>query len=346
VLLRTPARAQVLAMLSVLDERYPGLRAQLHGDTVEALNGLDDVAIRLVPESDIPSGCSVAGSYKHRETPAAIVVTMSASRRRQAFTALHEFGHHLQKTDRSLGTTAVEHSDGAVLEEVSCELFASRVLLPDDLVDKIIPTRGPTADSIVTLYKRSYASRAACCVRASERLVGGGVVAVYRSDGIVAAASSSTLYQPARGSDQSRTPLIARALARPGATVEHDNTVIAYSTGASGPLYGQAAWIDDFIVAVIQQDNAAWKPFAPPRTERPVLTGTRTRWPFCETCQDTFARDDDDECAVCGAPRCPEGHCDCTPKRVERLCPSCRLMLARPRFRDFTDRTSPCTDCE
>ena len=345
VRLRARAREQVLAMLRVLDGRHPGLLARLRDNAVPVLDGLADVAVRLVPESDLSRGCSVAGAYKYQETPPAIVITRSASRRRQAFTGLHEFGHHLQKTDRRLGITVLDHPEGAVLEEVSCELFASRVLLPDELVDDVVPTRGPTAISVVTLYERSNASRAACCVRVSERLVGGGVVAVYRSDGTVAAASSSTLYPPARGSDQSRTPLIARALARPGEIVEHDRTMIAYSPGESVLLYGQAAWIGGFIVAVLQQDHAGWKPFAPPRTERPVFTGTRTRWPFCETCQDTFTRDDD-ECTLCGAARCLQGHCDCTSKAVERLCPSCFSMLARPRFRDFADKTSPCKDCE
>lgn len=333
-------------MLSVLDDRHPGLRARLRDDAVEALHGLGEVTVRLVPEADIGGGCSVAGAYVHDETPPALVVTMSASRRRQAFTALHEFGHHLQKTDRPLGVVVLDHPEGAVLEEVSCELFASRVLLPDEVVDAVVPERGPTAASVVALYERSNASRAACCIRVSERLVGGGVVALYRSDGTVAVAASSTLYPPARGSDQSSTPLIARALARPGETVEHDRTVIAYSSGQSVPLYGQAAWVGGFIVAVIQQDHAGWKPFAPPRPERPAFTGARTRWPFCEICQNTFARDDDEECLVCGAARCPHGHCDCTAKAVERVCPSCFSVLARPRFRDFADATSLCKDCE
>ncbi|AEA26491.1 protein of unknown function DUF955 [Pseudonocardia dioxanivorans CB1190] len=329
-------------MIALLEDTAPELLTALFVDAVAALDQYPDVALRLVPESDIGSGCTVAGGYRGNETPPALVVTMSLSLRRRAFTALHEFGHHLQRTNLDLGARLADHAAEEDLEEAACQIFASRVLLPDAVVAPLVPSRGPDSTTVAEFYARSNASRAACCVRAAELLAGGGAIVLYRGNGTVDLAASTGLIPPARFSDQSSTPLIARALALPGRTVEHDATVISYSTGDSHLLYGQATWVDGHIVAVLMPDNASWKPFAPPRPGTGSYTGP-SKWATCDHCLSEFTVTDD-VCARCATPRCPRRHCAC-PSNAERTCPGCHLTLAKSRFADFANPSTPCRDC-
>lgn len=331
-------------MLAVLQGSDPALLAALTADAIAALTAYPEVDLRLVPESDTGAGCTVAGGYRPSPTPPALLVTESLSRRRRAFTALHEFGHHLQQTDLDLGAVLLDHTADQQLEEAACQVFASRVLLPDALVGPLTPQRGPDATTVAAYYNISNASRAACCVRAAELLVGGGAVVLYGSDGVVDANASTGVIPPARGSDQSGTPLVARALSRPGETVQHNETFIAYSTGTSAPLYGQATWVDGYLVAVLQTDNASWKPFAPPRTTPGTYTGS-SKWLTCDVCLEEYTRSSD-LCMTCRTPRCPKRHCACPSSARERRCPgACGLTLAKSRFTNFDDPTTPCRDC-
>lgn len=345
VLLRPAARTQARRMLAVLQREEPELLAALPADPLGALAAFARTELRLVPESGGGQGCTVAGAYLPNATPPVLLVTRSLSRRRQAFTALHEFGHHLQRTDAELGAHLLDHPDDEHLEEAACQVFASLVLIPDALVAELVPPRGADATTVGRLYERSHASRAACCVRAVEFLVGGGAVVLYRRDGVVDSTASTGLIPPAKGSDQSATPLVASALRSFGGVVTNDRTHIAYSTGTSGPLYGQAAWVGEYLVAVLKTDNASWKPFAPPRVEGGTFTGT-TRWPTCDVCLDNFELTDD-VCPRCQQPRCPRQHCGCASSARERRCPGpCGLTLAKSRYADFADVTTACRDCE
>ena len=100
--LRPAATEQAMRMVVLLQASDPDLLAALSDDTLAALEQHPEVTLRLVPESDTGGGCTVAGGYRGSETPPALLVTTSLSRRRRAFTALHEFGHHLQRTSLDL----------------------------------------------------------------------------------------------------------------------------------------------------------------------------------------------------------------------------------------------------
>lgn len=331
-------------MLRVLEEREAGAADALFDDALGHLAASSDVDLRLVPETMTRGACAVSGGYLPDQDPPALVVTRSTSLRRQRFTALHELGHHLQQTDFDLGAALLEHPKDALLEEVSCHVFASRILLPDTLVADLTPSAGPDAATVAAYFNATDASRAACCVRAAELLVGGGAVVLLRDDGVVDFAASSSLFPPARGSDQSGMPLFERANARRGDVVEHDRTIITYSTGTSDLLYGQAVWLENYLVMVLKTDNASWKAFAPPRPSTSTFTGSTSAYPTCETCQDSFPRDE--TCRTCDQARCPRGHCECTLLR-ERCCPGpCGLTLSRSRFANFKDRSTSCRDCD
>lgn len=335
-------------MLAVLDRDQPRLGERLLDDANAAMSGLDGVEIVVVDETG-EGGCSVAGGYRHDLTPPRIVVTRSASRRRRLFTALHEYGHHLQRNDPDLAGHLLDAAHGEELEEAACDVFASRILLPDGLVDEHIPPRGPTAESVRALYEARPASRAACCVRAAERIAGAGAVVLLRPDGTVDFAVSRGIFPPARGSDQSSTAIVEAAIGAPDATVERERTRIRYSTGGlSDDLYGQAAWIDGYIVAVLAESSPGWLQFAPPRpgTAQYARSAGPPAWGYgtCSTCQDSFPMSDSTgNCETCGAPRCGKGHCGCTAAR-ERLCPGCSLYLNRSQFDRDAEQCRTCAE--
>jgi hypothetical protein len=271
-----------------------------------------------------------------------LLVGASRSYRRRGFTGLHELGHHLQQTDPALGQKLFTRQDSEAFEEAACDAFAGRVLLPDDQIAGRIDRRGPTAPGVVELFHSSQASREACCVRAAEHLTGSGAVVLLDVGGTVIFAAPRGIFPPARGSDQSRTPLIEAAL-RATATVERDETFIEYRTGnASDMLYGQAAWCDDdYLIAVLASDNVPWRPFAPPR---PNTSRSRIgQWWTCEICEELF-KQTESPCELCGDPRCGNGHCGCTVARVakDRECDTCHFVLAMVRF---DQGSSTCRDC-
>lgn len=338
-------RDQASAMLATVDAQRPGALTALSDDPLGELATWPEIQLTLAPESQAGSGCSIAGRYDDRTDPPTLIVGTAKSHRRRAFTALHELGHHLQQTTVELGQRLFAVRDSEGLEEASCDEFAARVLLPDDLVAASVGERGPTAADVVDLFLRSGASREACCVRAADRLLGAGVVVLLDHTGTVLFAAPHGLIPPARGSDQSATRLISAAL-RQQADVQRDETTIVYrSGGRSEHLYGQAAWCDgpDYLIAVLASDNVPWKPLAPPRP----ATG-RSRygsWWTCEveTCGESFAVTEP-PCERCLQPQCSHGHCACTVARAsrDRTCTTCWLTLP-PTY--FDGPSSTCRDC-
>lgn len=336
------APGQAEAMLAVVERLHPGALLALREDPLAELHSWPEIQVSLVPDIGDGDRCSVTGSYRDHTQPPTLVVGMSRSRRRRGFTGLHELGHHLQQTDLLLGQHLFKHRDSEAFEEAACDAFAARVLLPDDeMVGRISP-RGPTALDVVEIFQRFQASREACCVRAAEYMRGAGVVVLLDVTGTVIFAAPRGILPPARGSDQSGTPLIEAAL-RSSATVERDQTFVLYRDGgASDMLYGQAAWCDeDYLIALLASDNAAWRPFAPPRPD----TG-RSRfesWWTCETCEDEF-RVTEAPCERCGEPHCGNGHCGCTAARAKnaRTCDTCFLTLA---LTQFEGTSSTCRNC-
>jgi Zn-dependent peptidase ImmA (M78 family) len=336
------APAQAAAMLATIELLHPGALDRLRDDPMAELATWSDVRlVEVVETSD--RRCSVAGGYLDETEPPTLVVARSASYRRRGFTALHELGHHVQKTNLGLGQNLYTRQDSEAFEEFACDAFAARVLLPDEQVANLIEPRGPTAPGVAEMFRASRASREACCVRAAEHLTGAGAAVLLDVTGTVIFAAPRGMIPPARGSDQANTPLIAAVL-RASATVERDNTFVSYRDGGrSGLLYGQAVRCDnDYLIAVLAIDNAAWRPLALPRPE----TGQSRMgyWWTCETCEDTTFQVWDPPCQRCRQPRCPDGHCGCDATRAakERPCDRCHLVLAPSRF---DGSSAICRDC-
>jgi Zn-dependent peptidase ImmA (M78 family) len=336
-------RAQVITQARLmrhrLEEARPGAVDRLHTNALAELDAWTDVQVRRVPDTTTRNRCSVAGGYVYSTNPPTLTITESLSPRRQQFTALHELGHHLQKHDARLAVAVRKQpADNDAFEDAACDLFASLVLIPDDLLPPRPDGRSPSAADVVALFERTRASRAACCVRIAGQLGTYGVVTVLGATGTVSfAAAHGEVYPPARGSSQASTPLVAAALRR-GDDARVEDTYVQYRTGdRSDLLYGDAAWSGEYLITVAVLDQPGWKQFAPPRI------GSRQFAPrdwTCEVCGEEFTPGE--TCAKCRTPRCSAGHCTCT-RAAERQCQRCFQLLAPSRFASRADKV--CRDC-
>jgi Zn-dependent peptidase ImmA (M78 family) len=312
-------------MLAVLDIRLPGRRDELSRDPVEVLRSWTELTYREVPLADTGDRCSVAGAYYGTEEPPLLTVADAISRGRKAFTALHELGHDLQQSNLDLAETVDLHGDNAeIFEDAACDAFAADVLLPEELAARHLPDGTPTADHVVALYRDSAASRAAVCVRAAQRLTLPGHVLLLDADGVLQFAASHLMPRPARGSDQSRAPVIARALTTAtGRGRARGRTRLRYRDGIQGDeLYAQAVPMDGYLVVVAVTDHAPWEGgFVLPIAQ----TGAEAPWRTCEhlECGREF-QSFDASCTRCGVPACPEcGRCGCPPAVPEKRCSKC-----------------------
>lgn len=337
--IRVEVVAQARRMLQLLDKRRQGAAERLHADALAELDTWSEVQVRRVPDADTGAQCSVAGGYVHSTAPPTLTVTESLSHRRRQFTALHELGHHLQKTDARLALAVRRQpADSETFEDAACDVFASLVLIPDEMLQPRPDGRSPSAADVVALFDRTHASRAACCVRIAEQLATDGVVAVLDDAGTVSfAAAHGEIYPPARDWSQADTPLVRAAL-RSHANVQVDDTYVQYRSGATSVrLYGDAAWSGNYLIIIAVLDRPGWKAFAPPRTN---TGGFVSRWQVCEVCEDQFLPTEN--CPKCGDPRCPAGHCACT-HAADRVCERCFLTLHPHRF---ANPTAPvCKEC-
>lgn len=335
------AESQAQAMAEGVETARPGALERLRIDPVAELMQWDELSVTLVDETPYEDDCSVAGSYQ--PIPPTLVVAASRSTGRRNFTVLHELGHHLQQTNLDLGNTVFRYTDPEQFEEQSCDAFAGRILLPDNILGDTVDPRGPTPQDVVDLFtSHSSASREACCVWAARHLRGSGTIVLMDSAGVVQFAAPRSFVPPAKRSDQSNTPLIEAALRNPGGGATRDDTYVLYRNGGrSDTLFGQARWFDDnYLVAILVTDNVPWKSLALPR---PSAHGdSRGRWWLCETCGDSFLASE--RCERCREPRCSHGHCGCHAARIakDKQCQRCFLALHPSRFESGSDI---CRDC-
>jgi hypothetical protein len=333
--------AQTTAMLDELEARRPGAVAQLRQHSVEVLAAWSEVVVRQVPEYDVDAECTVAGGYLGDQAPPIIAVAESLSPGRRSFTALHELGHHLQKTTTALAQILVTQPDfGHALEEAACNSFAAAILIPGELVHRHIDEAGPTAHSIVALWRDPSvsASRAAVCARVAERLRSPGHVLLLDGSGTVTFGASRGFPPARRDSDQSSIAVVRQTLDDPS-RAHSGQTAIAYRDGITGQtLYAQAKNMGGHVVLVAVADHPPWD--AEFRLPTPD-TGPKAQWWTCTNCDHGFWAFGK-RCPTCGAPRCEEcGQCDC-PAVAERCCSNCFILYPLPMFDGASTR---CRDC-
>ncbi len=323
---RDRVEAQAVAALAALENLRPGALVALRVDALRELAMWEGIAVQR-PESLAVSGpCQVAGSYRNEGGRAVLTVSRAGSRAREQFTVLHELGHHIQRTNRSTSRVLAREPMGdRQLEERTCEVFAARILLPDELVTGHIGTAGPTASAVVSLMEAASASRSACCVAAARQLVAPGHVLLLDKTGSLLFAASVALPRPAGGSDQGGCSLVRLALS--GRSARVDDARLSYQSGDwyGEQLFGDASWHGDYMVAVLTTDRLPWGGLA-------VRPGTGSMSPVarmwhCAGCALEFPAHQ--RCPRCHEPKCPDcGHCDCIQTRPTQICARCFISLS------------------
>ena len=324
--------------------------AELTSDPCGVLDNWNDVDFRLVPETAPPqrdtlaadgTACSVAGAYIESTDPTLrpiIQVARSPVAGRRSFTALHELGHHLQRTNLELAKTLWAETNIALLEDLACDAFAAAVLLPDTLVNAAITAAGPTAPNILDLYALGNASRSAVIVRAAQRLPAPGHVLLLNPDGTVLFSSPHGLPPLAPGRDQSRVDTIARGL-RTGSSRGRGR--FFYRDGITGDeLFIQTANMDGYLLVVAVTDSAPWEGFTLPSKDVGPRAGTYE----CDNdgCAATYVSWEP-RCPRCHVPPCTDcGHCNCKTQAAERTCMTCFEVKAAAGF--VGDRCADCND--
>lgn len=285
--------------------------------TIETGFGLTVELTDDVPEE--PS--SVAGHYYPQDNR--IVVERALSPARTRFTAIHELGHYLIRGHDDVALELKGPPRRWALEEAICDSFAGRVLIPDELVEEVIPGTGPTASDVVELWRAAVtASRAAAAVRAAEKLGAPGHVMIATTDGIAQFTATRGIdYIVAPGSQQHHG--VVRRAGRLGHAQGDDH--VTYRTGtASEEFHVDAVRVDDYVFAVFTKGRASWvrlhvlqdRQFGP---EEAVC-------PDCDHNFEAWSKHPD-----CGEPLCPAcGRCGCHRRRLtqEEMCSNCFKLVA------------------
>ena len=153
---------------------------------------------------------------------------------RMHFTAFHELGHFLQRTDMDCYARLFSFDNKAEakrFEESACNRFAAEVLLPDDLVRSNLTPDGVVASDACRLFLNAhFASRQAVARRLAEYLPKGGSVSFFDMRGRLAVrafASGRSEY----GADPSAFEVRALTMLRQG---DKDELVMDGETLGSG----------------------------------------------------------------------------------------------------------------
>lgn len=303
-------------LIDALQTNWP-LAARLASDSpraaVEAVDGLT-LTIR---SGSAKTACPVDGMY--HDSPPTITVFDTGNAARNAFTCLHELGHHLIAYD-----TQWQYHDAPALaadarrrEEDVVNAFASRLLIPDSLLHRHVfaPVR---ASQVVDLHLDSAASASACLVRALD-IEGHRLVMLTDHAGVPwFTATTGEPYAPGRGSTQ---PGVARAIEQAmanGGTFRAVGGVgIAYKSGKTNP------WVE-IDVAVLE--GLVFVVATP--TLRDSRAFDAATWDItCPRCSHDYTPDDSaGTCGTCRGQKCPEcGGCDC--EEQVAICDRCSLTL-------------------
>lgn len=276
---------------------------------------------------------SVVGQYFPDE--GRIVIERALSVPRMRFTALHELAHHLITTrHEELALELMGPPRATALEEAICDSFAGGVLIPSETVDEVIGEEGPDAEAVITLYKRTNASRAAAAVRAAERLGASGHVMIADLDGVTQfTATRGIKYIVAPGSQQSEG-IVTKAAARGRAS---GTGKVTYRTGLpSEEFYADARRDGDYVFAVFTAGNASWVDLHMRQEYK-----ASPREALCESCGESFTYWKTH--AECGVPKCPHCQvCGCSPAvtLATTICSECFCRILAHRVVDGV-----CNDC-
>ena len=312
----------VTYLLGIAANHDDAALADLANDAIGVLGRCRHIDLRYGARR-IETACEYAGRY--RWDPPTIEVSQSRSRARDAFTALHEYGHHLQKNDTTwaldvLGT--LPDFTRRRLEETISNAFASRVLIPDTVIDDVF-TGTISAALLTELHNRTAASRHAIIRRAVALATTPTLLVVtdYRGDVTAAIANDSNLFAPPRGSHQPDLARLSAAVEVGRVSRGRTESGLQYSTGRtrSDLSIELAADRDGFhFFSVITPTYR----FGSQQWDEELVECSN------EACGATFTATPQNRHDPCGGNRCPRcGACGCE-RRATPICPHCTLELS------------------
>lgn len=340
IIAREKVEDRVKQLLDILDGREAGLRARLAEAPLVELATWDELEVTYIDPAAQSPDCTIAGAYVDTFEPPRIGIIKGTYHAREAFTALHELGHHLQRTELDLAEDLPLQPDrGLLLEEMTSDAFAAAILIPPDVAASYLGSSTPTAAQVAKLWKNVSASRAAVCVRAVQNLSSPGHVVLLDADGIIVFSASYADYPLKRGLDQSQTEIV-RAVRTSNAGLVSRKMSWVYGNGTPGQeVYAQATRLGDYIVVVSVVDGAPW--------ERMSLSAPKPtyykEWHTCVNCGHIIRTYGAETCVTCKDPKCHEcGRCACPSRVAERICTGC--FEIKPAHLFIGDSTV-CKDC-
>jgi hypothetical protein len=310
---------------------------QMSQDPVAALDHDPSVRIVWVDSADLPSDCSIAAAYDRATVPARLLVSQDASPGRRRFSVLHEYGHHLRNQVPAVMEALFSARDGgAGLEERMCDEFAGTVLVPDDLLNRVLGS-DMTARSVLGLMATISASAEACAVAVARRLSAPGYVMLLSRNGTATfTAHNGDVFRVRR--DTQQQGLLSRAAS--GEPVR-GRSQVRYGTGNySREMFLDAATGSGRTVAVLVTDSPPWGGFTAGYKRGPEGSTI-----YCENCDHEFTTFDP-SCRSCGQPPCPNcRHCECPVQgsRGDRQCDKCFLIQPAKAFSNADSAT--CNEC-
>ncbi|MCU1579996.1 MAG: hypothetical protein JWP19_2200 [Rhodoglobus sp.] len=327
-------------MLELLDARDPAIRDRLEAGPVAELGTWSDLEIAYIDFAAQSPDCTIAGAYVDTIEPPRIGIVPGTFSRREAFTALHELGHHLQRTQIELAEDLPGQPDrGRQLEEMTSDAFAAAILIPPALATEHLGGSTPTAAQVARLWRAGQASRAAVCVRAVQNLASPGHVVLLDADGVIVFSASYADYPLRRGLDESQTEIV-RAVRTSNAGLVSRKTSWLYANDVPGQeMYAQVTRLGDYFVVVSVVDGAPW--------ERIALSAPKSayykEWHSCVNCGHVMRTYGAEICPTCGDPKCGEcGRCACPSRVSERTCRNCFTIKPAQLFKGDSE---VCREC-
>jgi Zn-dependent peptidase ImmA (M78 family) len=308
---------------------------------------LQAIGVRVSPLEEVPTSelCACDGVFFEHPYPN-IAYAPTPGSRRERFTLVHEFAHYLIRRDHDVLSALHDLDDnaGQVAEERVCHAFAGLILIPDQVIERILAGRPPEARHLHELFAASSGSLEACAVRLAEYLPANGYVVIADPAGRrirFASPSPAASYQWGR-----HTLLPAEhPLWRAHTTGAYRGQgQVVWASGSRMNLWMDAV-ANGHLVHAVFSDTRYWQREGLsildqlPTSARPTaMSGT------CRHCgANTWGYT---ACPTCGDVRCRAcGRCGCgAPAPTARVCTVCHLEKGKGQFRSPTSII--CRDCE
>lgn len=311
-----------IAQALVIDVEETELSA-LRTDPWAALEAMDDVTLTV--QTELPYGACGGGYY---DGSTSTIYVHPASPRRNNFTLLHEYGHHLQQTHDDWAYVLLDdvHSlNRRKVEEQVCDLIAAEILLRADAVEDSDPFEQSPALVMAQIFANSGASRSAVLRYVADTLRHSTkwILAVADLEGRVQAAECTyEQFPPKRGMVQPGFALLAAE-----ASSGH-----VRRTFPEGMVYQGGRELHDMKVEATLDHTGTYVFLALTPVERFGMGTIVSAWYSCNQngcATEDFCADTESEwCQACKEAKCPGcGTCRCERTVESSRCPSCYVTI-------------------